>query len=132
MSTRAKVFAHLDKVASEGMKLPSIRELREELGGGSLSTLAQAVKDWKTEHAILNEIEDEKISLDPQTAQTVIDAIWMVFKPILRSRIDAQRAEYEAVVVKLREDLDAAHQALVEEKKRNAELEKALQNKSPH
>ena len=47
MRTEENVFRFLDRIRANGKEIPSLRAIRSEVGGGSLSTISKAVNDWK-------------------------------------------------------------------------------------
>ena len=48
MGTKEKIWEVLDRAAAEGRPQPSLRNIRTLVGGGSMSTIADAVREWKS------------------------------------------------------------------------------------
>lgn len=47
MNIQEKVHAILDEAKAHDKPLPSLRSLRAQVGGGSLTTISEAVKSWR-------------------------------------------------------------------------------------
>lgn len=88
MRTEENVFRFLDRISANGEKIPSLRTIRSEVGGGSLSTISKAVNDWK--------VANQSSTADPHTLPVTLseeqlkllgDSIWNAFRPLLAAKI---------------------------------------------
>lgn len=66
MRTEENVFRFLDRISANGEEIPSLRTIRSEVGGGSLSTISKAVNDWKA--------ANQSATADPHTLPVTLNA----------------------------------------------------------
>lgn len=94
MRTEENVFRFLDRIRANGKEIPSLRAIRSEVGGGSLSTISKAVNDWK--------VANQSSTADPHTLPVTLseeqlkllgDSIWNAFRPLLAAKITNLKAE---------------------------------------
>lgn len=96
MSTESEVFALLDKVARKNGKLPSLRQIRNEIGGGSMSTISKAVVQWKCANPDpSSSLSEMPLKLDEVMKEPLAQAIWSVFRPLLNAKLEAQKRAFE-------------------------------------
>ena len=106
MRTEENVFQFLDRISANGEEIPSLRAIRSEVGGGSLSTISKAVNDWKVAnqsstadpHALPVTLSEEQLKL-------LGDSIWNAFRPLLAAKITSLKAEMQTNCQKLKDEL---------------------------
>lgn len=113
MRTEENVFRFLDRISANGEKIPSLRTIRSEVGGGSLSTISKAVNDWK--------VANQSSTADPHTLPVTLseeqlkllgDSIWNAFRPLLTAKITNLKAEMQTTCQKLKDELQEAQTEL--------------------
>ena len=106
MRTEENVFRFLDRISANGEDIPSLRTIRSEVGGGSLSTISKAVNDWK--------VANQSSTTDPHTLPVTLseeqlkllgDSIWNAFRPLLAAKITNLKAEMQTTCQKLKDEL---------------------------
>ena len=106
MRTEENVFRFLDRIRANGKEIPSLRAIRSEVGGGSLSTISKAVNDWK--------VANQSSTADPHTLPVTLseeqlkllgDSIWNAFRPLLAAKITNLKAEMQTTCQKLKDEL---------------------------
>lgn len=95
---KTAVFEHLDAIAQQQGSLPSLRKIRLAIGGGSFSTISDAVKEWQKQSLI----ESGKLpsSFSETETKAIAESVWQVVLPIMMSRIQ-EISDYHAVRVDL-------------------------------
>ena len=113
MRTEENVFRFLDRISASGEKIPSLRTIRSEVGGGSLSTISKAVNDWT--------VANQSSTADPHTLPVTLseeqlkilgDSIWNAFRPLLAAKITNLKAEMQTTCQKLKDELQEAQTEL--------------------
>lgn len=113
MRTEENVFRFLDRISANGEEIPSLRTIRSEVGGGSLSTISKAVNDWK--------VANQSSTADPRTLPVTLseeqlkllgDSIWNAFRPLLAAKITNLKAEMQTTCQKLKDELQEAQTEL--------------------
>lgn len=89
-----KVAALLSQASTSKKPLPSLRALRAQIGGGSLSTISEAVKKWQTDQLIA--AGDLPAAFTEAEAAAVSAAVWQTVQPILQARIEAAKQDASA------------------------------------
>ena len=115
---RDLVRAELDKAASEGRSIPSIRALRATVQRGSFTAITTFVKEWRLEHAPRTDHKPE--GFDEASGKSLSSAVWAVISPAVTAQIEAaQKAAAEQLAIEREET--AKLTALAEEKLKEAE-----------
>lgn len=83
------VAALLDKAKAENQPMPTLRGLRAQIGGGSLTTISEAVKKWRLNE--LQETEELPSGFDEKTAAEIADVVWKTVLPVLQEQIKGIR-----------------------------------------
>lgn len=145
MVVKHAVFKLLDDAQSRGEALPSLRVLRARVGSGSLTTISQAVKEWRLAKLVEHGQMPEAFSAEQESM--ISRAVWQTVMPMLvkriseiqdqaNHRIDVERAETEQLMVVAQETLAEAERKVSREalwreqidrlKERNTQLETML------
>ena len=83
------VAALLDKAKAENQPMPTLRGLRAQIGGGSLTTSSEAVKKWRLND--LQETEELPSGFDEKTSAEIADVVWKAVLPVLQEQIKGIR-----------------------------------------
>lgn len=83
------VAALLDKAKAENQPIPTLRGLRAQIGGGSLTTISEAVKKWRLNE--LQETEGLPSGFDEKTSAEIADVVWKAVLPVLQEQIKGIR-----------------------------------------
>ena len=131
-SVTEAVYDILTKAQNANEKIPTLRVIRATVGRGSLSTISEAVKEWRLEQ--LQSTGTLPTAFTPENAKAVSDAVWAVVQPILAARagdIQSQadrRIELEAgEAAKIRE---AAEEMLAEANSKEETLKRVQQHEA--
>ena len=89
MNTQEKVHAILD----DDKPLPSLRSLRAQVGGGSLTTISEAVKSWRFAQL---EAAGQIPQISEKTKVHLADVVWQAMMPILQTQVEGVRQKAEA------------------------------------
>lgn len=124
MSTETKVITLLDTLQAANEEMPTIREIRQRIGKGSLTTISRAVQDWK----ISNKVSENTSSGIPEeltdaVSCTILKSIWAGVRPLLAEQIAAQKNVHAAQMNRLRGELKDAVRSLEEAQDRCLRLE---------
>lgn len=113
MRTEENVFRFLDRISANGEKIPSLRTIRSEVGGGSLSTISKAVNDWKvTNQSSTADPHTLPVTLSEEQLKLLGDSIWNAFRPLLAAKITNLKAEMQTTCQKLKDELQEAQTEL--------------------
>lgn len=82
MNTQEKVHAILDEAKAHDKPLPSLRSLRAQVGGGSLTTISEAVKSWRFAQL---EAAGQIPQISEKTKVHLADVVWQAMMPILQT-----------------------------------------------
>ena len=100
--TVEQIHATADQLASQGIK-PTQTNVREALGGGSFTTIAQALKTWRTEQETVAELQAVVIPQDiTDRTQVLIAQVWETAQTLANDRLKAERealAHKEALLI---------------------------------
>ena len=73
--------------------LPSLRSLRAQVGGGSLTTISEAVKSWRFAQL---EAAGQIPQISEKTKVQLADVVWQAMMPILQTQVEGVRQKAEA------------------------------------
>lgn len=90
MSINDTIHSLLDQAVAQGQPIPSLRQLRAQVGSGSLTTISEAVKAWRL--ARLEE-SGQMPTIDEQLKLELGQLLWTVLQPELQKRIERIKAE---------------------------------------
>lgn len=108
--SREDVWQAADRVAATGLKA-TLDAVRKELGGGSLSTLSDAMKEWRRRQ---REQEGQPAEPIPQQLTTQLEvlgrAVWRIASHLAADRL---RTDYQAFQAE-REELESTQAEAIE------------------
>lgn len=93
MNIQEKVHAILDEAKAHDKPLPSLRSLRAQVGGGSLTTISEAVKSWRFAQL---EAAGQIPLISEKTKVHLADVVWQAMMPILQIQVEGVRQKAEA------------------------------------
>lgn len=93
MNIQEKVHAILDEAKAHDKPLPSLRSLRAQVGGGSLTTISEAVKSWRFAQL---EATGQISQISEKTKVHLADVLWQAMMPILQTQVEGVRQKAEA------------------------------------
>lgn len=94
INIKESVTSLLDQAEAENRPQPTLRTLRGLIGGGSFSTISQAVKEWRVSK--LQEAGSLPQGFDEQAARNIADTVWQAVLPTLQASIEAVQKAAEA------------------------------------
>lgn len=83
----------LDEAKAHDKPLPSLRSLRAQVGGGSLTTISEAVKSWRFAQL---EAAGQIPQISEKTKVHLADVVWQAMMPILQTQVEGVRQKAEA------------------------------------
>lgn len=93
MNIQEKVHAILDEAKAHDKPRPSLRSLRAQVGGGSLTTISEAVKSWRFAQL---EASGQIPQISEKTKVHLADVLWQAMMPILQTQVEGVRQKAEA------------------------------------
>jgi len=93
--TQERIFAIADQLVASGQR-PTLAAVRKALGGGSYTTLQQAMSEWKAARQEKQASRPE--APPPAVAERMSDAamsVWQVALEVANTRLSAERHELE-------------------------------------
>ena len=95
MNIQEKVHAILDEAKAHDKPLPSLRSLRAQVGGGSLTTISEAVKSWRFAQL---EAAGQIPQISEKTKVQLADVVWQAMMPILQTHRDRAHGISQALL----------------------------------
>ena len=100
--TTEQIHATADQLAQQGIK-PTQTNVREALGGGSFTTIAEALRTWRQEQETVTQLQAVVIPQDiTDRTQTLTAQIWETAQAIANERLAKERealAHKEALLI---------------------------------
>ena len=100
-----KVNSILDDAVSCGLEFPSLRAIRAQIGKGSYSTIAEAVKEWKQAKMAAASMP-VTADLSMEESEAVSTAVWNAVSPIIAKRLSRQNECAESAWEETRREID--------------------------
>ena len=91
-----KVNSLLNDLKSKKQPIPSIRQIRTMIGGGSLTTISDAVRHWK--YAQLQAV-GQALEMKEQDIANIGEIVWKAVEPFLQQKVNRISEQAEARVV---------------------------------
>ena len=108
--TKQDILAAADALDAEGVK-PTLAAVRKKLGGGSFSTISEAMKEWKADHA--GGAAPLREPAPPAVVERSADLaaeLWAVCMELANARLAGEREALEAA----REEMEASQREAAE------------------
>lgn len=132
MQIQETVNKIMDRAAATGGKYPSLRAIRAQIGGGSLSTISEAVQIWHRTRLV--ETGEMPASFSDEQCKLIGKALWEVVEPLMRQQVQEIRQKTNARVVMQSTEaaklMQAAREILAEatdKENRNKRVQKEIQ-----
>ena len=90
------VCRYLDKVAAEDQPVPSLRTIRNAVGRGSLTTISEAVKQWRKKQMIDEGVAPETFT--EKESKALSEAIWNIVLPKCQQLLERERGRTQKLV----------------------------------
>lgn len=100
-----KVKSILDDAVTRGLEFPSLRAIRAQIGKGSYSTIAEAVKEWKQAKMAAASMP-VTADLSMEESEAVSGAVWNAVSPIIAKRLTRQNECAESAWEETRREID--------------------------
>ena len=108
--TKARIFAAADEISATGQN-PTFMAIRKHLGGGSFSTISDAMAEWKATKAAKSVPVQEPIPLAiSEKLNNLGSAVWSIAIEMANARLNAEREALEAARI----ETDAARREAVQ------------------
>ncbi|MFT7532449.1 MAG: chromosome segregation ATPase [Gammaproteobacteria bacterium] len=127
---RDKIFTAATALASEGMDNPTNDQVRERMGGGSLSHISPVMREWRESRkaeivAALDIPADLK-----KTIETSVSQVWASASKLAAAAIETTRQEADAVIEAATAERDEALAEIDRLETRIAERDGTLADKT--
>ncbi|ERS87055.1 hypothetical protein Q672_13300 [Marinobacter sp. EVN1] len=126
---RDRIIATANALVSEGIDTPTNDQVRERMGGGSLSHISPVMREWRESRkaevvAALDMPADLK-----KAVETSLGQLWGMASKLATASVENFRQEAEAAVADATAERDEALNEIQRLEKHLAELTKALEEK---
>ena len=127
--TTAQIHQAANQINKDG-KRPTLAGVRAILGGGSFSTIQEAMKTWKSADD-LNEIEATEVPEEITSAiEPMIAKVWELAEQIAGHKFDQKRNDHKRELFELMESRDDAIAAADEQQQLNKDAEQIILQKN--
>lgn len=113
----------LDKALAAGEPVPSIRAIRMKTGRGSLTTIANLVREWRINH--LPPEPKPRTGFSDEQAEMAVNGLWQLVEPIINEQASGIRKHFTEQIAVLEDKATALQEENERLQARNQELEKA-------
>lgn len=120
--TTEQIHATADQLASEGIK-PTQTAVRERLGGGSFTTIAEALKTWRQEQHTTAQLAEVVLPNDlAERSHTLIAQLWETAQQLANERLAKEREALEHKEALMTAEVEEAQQIVKTIEAEQAEL----------
>lgn len=120
--TTEQIHATADQLASEGIK-PTQAAVRERLGGGSFTTIAEALKTWRQEQHTTAQLAEVVLPNDlAERSHTLIAQLWETAQALANERLAKEREALEHKEALMTAEVEEAQQIVKTLEGEQAEL----------
>ena len=110
--TLEQIHATASQLHEQGIK-PTLAEVRKVLGGGSFTTISEAMKSWRQDHQ--DEQQLQQVTLPSgitERLQTLGADVWQTAIDMANDRLVKEREALDIVKVKAQAETDEAQEAV--------------------
>ena len=126
---RDKIIAAANALAGEGVENPTNDQVRERMGGGSLSHISPVMREWReTRKADVVAALEMPADLK-KTIETSVGQVWTAASKLASITVDTVRQEAEAAIAAATDERDEALGEVSRLEARIGELQQALAEK---
>lgn len=120
--TTEQIHATADQLAQQGIK-PTQTNVREALGGGSFTTIAEALRTWRQEQETVTQLQAVVIPQDiTDRTQTLTAQIWETAQQLANERLAKEREALEHKEALMNAEVEEAQQIVRTLEAEQAEL----------
>ena len=120
--TTEQIHAIADQLAQQGIK-PTQTNVREALGGGSFTTIAEALRTWRQEQETVTQLQAVVIPQDiTDRTQTLTAQIWETAQQLANERLAKEREALEHKEALMTAEVEEAQQIVKTIEAEQAEL----------
>ncbi len=124
-----KIVAVANTLVSEGIESPTNDQVRERMGGGSLSHISPVMREWRDSRKA-EVVAALEIPADlKKVIETSVGQVWATASKLAAVTVDTIRQKADAAVEAATEERDEALAEIIQLEKRIAELQEALNDK---
>lgn len=106
------IHAAADQLQEQGVK-PTLAEVRKALGGGSFTTISDAMQSWKREQQEEQELQQVDLpSGITERLHTLGADMWQTAIDMANDRLSKEREALEVVKIKAQAEMDEAQEAV--------------------
>ena len=110
--TTQDIHAAADQLQEQGVK-PTLAEVRKALGGGSFTTISDAMQSWKREQQEEQELQQVDLpSGITERLHTLGADMWQTAIDMANDRLSKEREALEVVKIKAQAEMDEAQEAV--------------------
>jgi chromosome segregation ATPase len=126
---RDKIIAAANALAGEGIESPTNDQVRERMGGGSLSHISPVMREWR-EARKADVVAALEMPADLKKAiETSVGQVWTAASKLASITVDTVRQEAEAAITAATDERDEALGEVSRLEARIGELQQALAEK---
>ncbi|MBU2768551.1 KfrA, partial [Acidithiobacillus ferrivorans] len=100
MASQEEIWAAADALVKAGGR-PTLAAVRKAVGGGSFTTISEAMGTWRARQAIVEPIREPAPVAVSQHAAVLVSELWAQAQAIARERLQADREALEAARVEM-------------------------------
>ncbi len=110
--TIQRIHSTADQLLEQGIK-PTLAEVRKALGGGSFTTISEAMKSWRQDNQEEEQLRQVELpSGITERLQTLGADVWQTAVDIANDRLVKDREALESIKTKSRAETDEAQEAV--------------------
>lgn len=110
--TTEQIHATADQLQEQGIK-PTLAEVRKALGGGSFTTISEAMKSWRQDNQEEEQLRQVELpSGITERLQTLGADMWQTAIDIANDRLVKEREALEGIKAKAQAETDEAQEAV--------------------
>jgi len=110
--TTQQIHAIADQLHEQGIK-PTLAEVRKALGGGSFTTISEAMKSWRQDNQQEEQLRQVELpSSIAERLQTLGADVWQTAVDIANDRLVKDREALESIKAKAQAETDEAQEAV--------------------
>lgn len=110
--TKENIHATADELHAQGIN-PTLAEVRKALGGGSFTTIGEAMKSWREDHQEEQQLQQVTLpSGITERLQSLGADVWQTAINMANDRLAKEREALEVIKVKAQAETDEAQEAV--------------------
>lgn len=128
--TTQQIHAVADQLHADGTK-PTLAEVRKALGGGSFTTISDAMQSWREEHREEQQLQQVDLPSGISDRLQVLGAdVWQTAIDIANDRLAKERDALEVIKAKAQQDVDEHKESVKTLEDENKDLLQELDKES--